>query len=129
MPLCTKNSLVNDLVKDNGKVVASDKVPLSAARREVGEFLVEPSQVVHFQSGEKELEEVLLLEARREVLHLGIVHVKLKAQEKYEKILRLDFGGTVQWHLSTMVRWIFSILTFLCHLTLVCLSIFFIFFT
>ena len=96
-----KNSLVNDLVKDNGKVVASDKVPLSAARREVGEFLVEPSQVVHFQSGEKELEEVLLLEARREVLHLGIVHVKLKAQEKYEKILRLDFGGVhgiyLQW--------------------------------
>ena len=90
------------MVKDNGKVVASDKVPLSAARREVGEFLVEPSQVVHFQSGEKELEEVLLLEARREVLHLGVVHVKLKDQEKYEKILRLDFEGVqhgiyLQW--------------------------------
>ena len=121
MPHAQKNSLVNDLVKDNGKVVASDKVPLSAAWREVGEFLVEPSQVVHFQSGEKELEEVLLLEARREVLHLGIVHVKLKAQEEYEKILRLVFGGArginLQW---TMVRWLFSILTFLCHLTQPC---------
>ncbi len=70
--------LVKNFVEDEGGVLAVDEVPLGTARRHKGEGLVILARVVRLEPVEEEAEEVALLEARREVLHAGVVEKQLK---------------------------------------------------
>ena len=57
---------------------------------------MEPAQVVDLQPGEEKLEKLLLFETRREVLHLGVVHVQLL--EKYKSCLKFEISLPVSNH-------------------------------
>lgn len=74
--------------ENNGKIIATYEIPFSTTKTDVWKFVRVAIHVVNFQSFEEKFQELLILEAGREVFDPCIIQEQLKIREQKQILVK-----------------------------------------